>query len=251
MVIAHRGCSYRGFNQNTLRAFATPIAEGAQAIELDVQRSSDGELFVFHDLELDGYSNGTGRVAQSSGAYLRTLYAGDPAQGRDPIPTLEQIVELIAAYPPAARPLLNIELKGAHSAAATAHLLTTYLDSGRLALRDLLISSFLPDELAELRRLLPSIPIGVLMPTGSVVAGWKRDRLIGQVLQLAARLRAGCIGAAYADLDSALVSRCHTDGLRLLLFTINRRAAAQRALRMGADGFFSDYWRRADGWLDR
>ena len=33
----HRGCSYPGYNQNTIRAFAKVAQEGVPAIEFDVQ----------------------------------------------------------------------------------------------------------------------------------------------------------------------------------------------------------------------
>ena len=240
LVFAHRGCSYRGFNQNTLRAFAQPIAEGARALECDVQCSRDGDLFVYHDLTLDRGSTGSGALSERSSAYLHSLYVGDPAQGRDPIPTLGQLLDLVAAYLPAERPLLNIELKGKSSGEPTAQLAGDYLRSGRLAARDLLFSSFLLDELAILRRRLPMAAVGMLMPIGDAPT---------VALRFADQLHACCLAAAYSDLDTALVSHCRAHEMRLFIFTINRRAEARRLIRMGCDGLFSDRWRHASRWL--
>src|SRR5690242_7733018 len=47
-VIAHRGAS-RVERENTLRAFSRAHEMGADAVELDVRRTSDGVLVVHHD----------------------------------------------------------------------------------------------------------------------------------------------------------------------------------------------------------
>ena len=48
LVIAHRGASAYA-PENTLPAFELAARQGADMIELDVQRSADGVLVVFHD----------------------------------------------------------------------------------------------------------------------------------------------------------------------------------------------------------
>ncbi|MGZ6693817.1 MAG: glycerophosphodiester phosphodiesterase family protein [Solirubrobacteraceae bacterium] len=53
MVIAHRGAwgpaAPSAPAENTLEAFEAAIALGADMIELDVRRTRDGQLVVFHD----------------------------------------------------------------------------------------------------------------------------------------------------------------------------------------------------------
>lgn len=49
VIIAHRGASgYRP--EHTLAAYALAIAQGAEAIELDIVPTQDGELVVSHDI---------------------------------------------------------------------------------------------------------------------------------------------------------------------------------------------------------
>jgi len=48
LVIAHRGASAYA-PENTLRAFELAVRQGADMCELDVQRTADGVLVVFHD----------------------------------------------------------------------------------------------------------------------------------------------------------------------------------------------------------
>ena len=47
LVIAHRGAS-ADRPENTLEAFTEARIQGAEWVELDVRRSSDGVLFVHH-----------------------------------------------------------------------------------------------------------------------------------------------------------------------------------------------------------
>jgi len=65
ILIGHRGCSYPGYNPNTIRAFDKVTQEGVPAIEFDVQLCGDGELVVFHNLDLKEVSNGKGKVSFS------------------------------------------------------------------------------------------------------------------------------------------------------------------------------------------
>src|SRR5471032_1443931 len=53
MLLAHRGG--RGpWRENTLEAFAGALRLGADGVELDVRRTSDGRLVVHHDAEITG-----------------------------------------------------------------------------------------------------------------------------------------------------------------------------------------------------
>lgn len=74
-VVAHRGLS-GACPENTLPAFAAAIALGADEIELDLWASSDGELVVCHDPQVDRTSNGHGLIRDLSWAEIQTLDAG-------------------------------------------------------------------------------------------------------------------------------------------------------------------------------
>ncbi|HAP4931546.1 TPA: hypothetical protein IUX84_000540 [Enterococcus faecalis] len=56
---AHRGATTRA-PENTLEAFDHAIKDGYKALEMDVQMSKDGQLFLMHDTKLDRTTNGTG-----------------------------------------------------------------------------------------------------------------------------------------------------------------------------------------------
>ena len=92
LIIAHRGGPDRA-PENTLAAFRTAIAIGADGVELDCQRSKDGALVVIHDETVDRTTSGKGQVGDLTLAQLRALDAG---QG-EVLPTFEEVLALAQA----------------------------------------------------------------------------------------------------------------------------------------------------------
>jgi glycerophosphoryl diester phosphodiesterase len=72
--IAHRGLhdEAKGVIENTLRSAQAAIA-GGFAIECDVQLSSDGEAFVFHDETLDRLTDASDPISALSAAEIAAL----------------------------------------------------------------------------------------------------------------------------------------------------------------------------------
>src|SRR5436189_1620466 len=61
LVVAHRGASaYRP--ENTMPAYELAVEQGADAIELDVHLTADGQLAVIHDETLERTTDRTGEV---------------------------------------------------------------------------------------------------------------------------------------------------------------------------------------------
>jgi glycerophosphoryl diester phosphodiesterase len=89
-IVGHRGAPV--FEpENTLRSFARALSLGVDAVELDVQLTSDGRLAVIHDETLDRTTNGRGPVKHFTLAELQRLDAG---QG-EPVPSLEEVFDLV------------------------------------------------------------------------------------------------------------------------------------------------------------
>src|SRR5687767_4350185 len=89
-VIGHRGAA--GYApENTMAAFERGMSLRADAIELDVNLSKDGELMVIHDPTLERTTTGTGFVYQHTAAEIKALDAGswfDPSFKDCRVPTL-------------------------------------------------------------------------------------------------------------------------------------------------------------------
>ena len=162
ILIGHRGCSYPGYNQNTIRAFDKVAQEGVSAIEFDVQLSKDGQLAVVHNLDLVEVSNGKGKVSSTDSKMLKTLYAGDPARGKDRIPFLPEVLDFFASLPQDVRPGVHLELKGNGTGKPAGEILEKYIDSGKLQYSDVLASSFNWQELKNIRKVCPKLRIALI-----------------------------------------------------------------------------------------
>ena len=106
LLFGHRGAPH--FEpENTIPSFLRAISDGCNAIELDVHRTRDGHLVVFHDDTLERITNGTGRVAEHTLAELKALNAAAIWKGRqEQIPTLQEVVDALPK-----RVIFNFEIK--------------------------------------------------------------------------------------------------------------------------------------------
>jgi len=153
VAIAHRGLHNlrHGVEENSLPAFEAAIEQG-YAIETDVQLSGDGEAMVFHDHILDRLTNETGHISNFTATELNNIAY---ANGRGAIPTLSQVLDLVAG-----RVGLVIEVKSSWSGNTelvrkTAHRLASYAG-------DAAVMSFDPVQIAWLANEAPNVIRGMV-----------------------------------------------------------------------------------------
>ncbi len=60
-IIVHRG-AWQEAPENTLEAYAAAMDLGADGVEIDIRRTADGVLYLFHDDTLERLTKGTGSV---------------------------------------------------------------------------------------------------------------------------------------------------------------------------------------------
>lgn len=163
VVVAHRGASAQA-PENTLEAFRLGVEAGADAIELDVHLTADGQLAVIHDETLDRTTDRSGAVASlmmddireaDAGArFSRPGDAGHPFAGRGlRVPTLPEVLNWL----PEGIGLV-VEVKARAAADAVVEALR-----GRRAHEELAVISF--DEVAidRVHELDPSLKTGYLL----------------------------------------------------------------------------------------
>jgi glycerophosphoryl diester phosphodiesterase len=233
-VIAHRGGRARG-PENTIEAMEAGIADGADAIELDVHISADGEVVVIHDAAVDRTTDGTGLVAQMTFAELRALNAGFRFEGVGPrarsrharIPALREVLERFPRVP------LIIEVKTPAASAATRALIERDGAEDRC-----LVDSFHGEALKAF--------------AGSRIAlGPSRDglvRLIARTLlpigaRATVRPSALCIPRRYRGFPlpvTRLAALMRAAGKPVHVWTVNQPAAALELWRMGVSGIVTD-----------
>ena len=167
--IAHRGLHDRanGVIENSRSAFEAAIAH-RYAIECDVQLSSDGVPFIFHDDEFDRLTAANGRSDRLPIAEVQKLVLTGSATNEVP-QRFTEFLEQIAG-----RAMLQIELKQQTSPAKTralAHAVATALAgySGPYSLE-----SFDPSLLVALRGERVRAPLGIIT-YGYDEAEWNTD----------------------------------------------------------------------------
>ena len=215
LLFAHRGASAE-FPENTRPAFARAIEVGADGVELDVHRCEQA-LVVIHDDSLERTTSGRGSVAASALDSVRAADAGDGAT----VPLLSEVLDQLDATPL----LLNIELKGARTAAPTVDLLRAH----GFASKRILLSAFDHEELVQARKLAPDYPRGALF-----------GRLPRDAVARARSVGASSANFARRTVTQSLVEDCRGAGLDVLVYTVNATDDAEALREMGVRGVFTD-----------
>lgn len=222
LIIAHRGASGE-LPENTLPAFAAALEAGADMCELDVQLSRDGAAVVIHDDTVERTTNGTGAVSTMTLAEIRNLDAGvkfGAAFAGTRIPTLDEVLTLAHG-----RCALNIELKSPGVEREVCRLVRAH---GRF--NDTIVSSFDWNLLAAVRRLEPSLALGVLAETQ-----------IEPMFEAALRLHAVSVNPRFDTVTPSMVERAHHAGLKLLVWTVDAIMDIKRLIALGVDGIMTNY----------
>lgn len=108
-IIAHRGASFDA-PENTVAAAMLGWSQGADAVEVDVQLTRDGQLAVIHDEDTRRVAGSAGLVGDTTLADLRALDVGrwkSAAYAGEKIPALPDVLATV----PAGRKIF-VELKG-------------------------------------------------------------------------------------------------------------------------------------------
>jgi glycerophosphoryl diester phosphodiesterase len=173
IVVAHRGASTRA-PENTMEAFRLGVEDGADAIELDVHLTADGQLAVIHDDTLDRTTDRTGpvreltmeqvREADAGARFTRAGDAGYPYRGRGlRVPSLPEVLSWLPNDVG-----LVIEIKARAAADAVVEAVTEHpvRSDGRLA-----VISFDEAAIERVRELDREIRTGyLLVPTQPIEA---------------------------------------------------------------------------------
>jgi len=223
--VAHRGLHGNGIVENSLSA-AKAAVDANYAIEVDLQLSKDGEVFVFHDKTLDRLTGEKGEFVARNANELKAIRLNNST---DTIPTLDELLTRVAGRVP-----LVLELKSKWDGSTTlvkkvAQRLASY--DGPAA-----VMSFDPDLVQALRLIAPALPRGIvaerwyLHPDWKFLSFWKK-RYLGLLLHFW-RTKPDFIAFAQFDLPALapLVGR-KVFGRPLLTWTVRIERERQRVSR--------------------
>jgi glycerophosphoryl diester phosphodiesterase len=207
--IAHRGATLMA-PENTIESFRMCAALDADAIEIDVYKVADGGLFVMHDTTMDRTSNLSGSTAAlTTPAALRgRIDAGNWFANTWPndlrIPLFSDVLAEVGNTIP-----MIVHCNNAGSgAAAVAEILRQEME------QSVLLMAWNETELAAART--AGIPT-VLLDADGVLTGQTYAGLIAAGTRY--------LGVDHSQTTAATINAAAAAGLRVLVYTVNRRSA--------------------------
>jgi len=232
-IVAHRGASAEA-PENTLPSFRLGW-ELADADELDIHLSRDGEPVVLHDASTKRTAGLDKPVADQTLAELKALDAGSwkaPAWTGTRIPTL---AEVLAILPEGKR--LFIEIKAGPEVIPA--LEKAVKDSGKPA-KQLALIAFNLETLKQAKAKLPALPAYWLAGSGEDKKTGKSPAIEDLVLKAKAAGVDGLDLDFKFPIDEAFVAKVHAAGLKLFTWTVNDPEVALKEKAAGVDGITTD-----------
>lgn len=237
-VYGHRGASAL-LPENTLEAFERAVADGANALEMDVHRTADGHFVVIHDPDGGRTAGVDERVSNVALARVKQWDVGVgfvDAEGRRPfagcgftVPELDEVLATFATIP------LSIDLKP-----AAPWLVPSFVELiiRRGAADRVTVCSFHHRVTGAVRALgypgrtaLTRLEVGLVLTLPPRLA---RRLVRGQALQVPRR-------AGPLRLDRRrLLQRCQRLGLRADFWVVNEPELATNLIAGGATGVMTD-----------
>lgn len=231
-VLGHRGAPRRAV-ENSLEALAAALDEGADGVEFDVRLCRSGELVLCHDETLGRFTGRATRVARSSAWGLAQSDLGGGAR----VPTLAAALALLVrrgAY-------ANVEVKAEGTgplndpetlAIATWSALARVGLDGPAARERVVVSSFDPRVLVELRAIAPEIPRGLLLDPE-----YGRDSL---ARSLWSKVAPAAVHPCGAVTPSEEISRWRSIGYAVNPWTVDDPGEALRLASAGASALITN-----------
>jgi glycerophosphoryl diester phosphodiesterase len=218
-VVGHRGC--RDFDQNnTAEAFEKAIADGAEMVEMDVRRTRDDVLVVWHDRTV-----GTQRIR---GSNYEDLVALANQEGKV-LPTLEDILRRLEG-----RVQLMVELKEAGYEEQAVGLLLKYFSPS-----EMVITSFLDQAILTVKERFPTVKTGLILGVGPG-NGEFNWRGLGRFTQRLSEFfpwvrmkacRADCLAVSKNILFLGLAKNAFKKHVPIFVWTVDQAAQIRRLMK--------------------
>jgi glycerophosphoryl diester phosphodiesterase len=220
LVFGHMGASSIAPG-NTLKAFQKAIELKADFIEFDLRLSKDGEIVIIHDKNTFDLTGCNGLVNELTLEQLKQLNVGDGEK----IPTLKELLEVTKG---------KINLHPEIKVAGLTQDLINILKINNL-IESSIVSCFEIRELLKIKKLEPTLKLGYLIP--KVLTD---IRIVKRYIQRAIKNEFYAIHPNYRVVDRAFVDFAHENGLKVNVWTVNKKKKMQYLINLGVDGIMTD-----------
>ncbi len=211
--IGHRGARAHA-PENTLSSFKKALEIGVDAVELEVRKTKDNHLVVIHDADVKRTTNCEGLVS----AFTLEEIKGFDAGSGEKIPTLEEVLDFLDK-----KVKVFVELK---ETGFEDQVLSIVKEKGLE--KNVVITSFLEEALKKIRELNANVETGLIYATHK------------NPVRAALELKANYLLPLYRFTHTGNVEKAHENGLKVVVWTINKPEGVKEYAKKGVDGIASD-----------
>jgi glycerophosphoryl diester phosphodiesterase len=230
LVIAHRGDSGQA-PEHTFASYNRAVELGADYIEIDLRLTKDNHLIAFHDETVERTTNGKGAVRDLTLERVKKLDAGswfDSSYKDEKVPTLEEIFERYGNDEN-----YYIETEVLEGSLVMEKQLVSLIEEYNLE-DNVVIQSFFPESLKEVKKLNNKLPLVLLLEKETVFTKEKINEWNNYLFAVAPT----CL-----DLNERIVSKLHSSDLKIHPFfpTKSEKEEIKRMIDIGVDGVFTNH----------
>jgi len=216
-IVGHKGAS--GYaTENTLSSFQMAINTGCDRAELDVHKTKDGQIVVFHDDNVSNLTNGSGFVCDLTLAELKAL---EYKHGGD-IPTLQEVINVCKD-----KIDLQIELKSDGTPELVNNLiLKNWIEN------QVVITSFRPNLLKEIKQINSDLIVGLLFGNAEEM---------NVIWNLIDTVPLDFLGPYSGLITKEFVDKAHSLGKPVYAYRVNDKELGDKLKKMGVDALGTDF----------
>lgn len=216
LTIGHRGAAGH-VTENTLASIRKAIELGADIVEVDVQRTKDGQLVLFHDKLLDRLTNLSGYLSSYTYEQLKkTILPGGYR-----IPLLREACEIIIT----SQASLLVEIISPSAKEEVVRTLSQNLSEQRF-----FIGSFFHDDLRDAK-----------LSNGSLITVALVEGIPVDLEAVVEDSLCNFVGFGFDSIRQDAISRTQRLGAKVLVWTLDDPREIQRAHGLGVDGIITNF----------
>ncbi|MGL6224412.1 MAG: glycerophosphodiester phosphodiesterase family protein, partial [Steroidobacteraceae bacterium] len=220
-VTAHRGASLQA-PENTMAAFRAAHAAGADYVELDVQRTHDGAIVVFHDGDLLRMGGDARKVKDLTLDEITAIDIGvrrGSAHAGEKVPTLAEVIDYARG-----KFRINIELKYNVPDPGLAPAVIELVRSMDF-LDQVVITSLDHASLRQVEKIMPSLDTGLIVTAA-----------VGNVT----RTDTDFVSLNSARATATLIDQARAAGKQVHVWTVNKPEVMLRMIERDVDNIITD-----------
>lgn len=223
-IISHKGLSHSNF-ENSLSAIRNVLQLDVDYIEIDVWKTKDNKLIVFHDPFYDTLTTGSGFVEDMT--HPESL--GIKLKNGEDIPSLEDVILLTKGKVP-----LIVEVKSENSFSLTVETLKANLSSN-----EYIIASFFHESIQRINKENSDIQTAIVFEAVPMDVKNYLEKIIAEYIAISIE--------TYND---ALIEAIHSTGKKLIFYGTNNTPQIVQAIRENPYGIITDFPELAKEYFD-